>query len=281
VIGGAGAGAWLVRPAIPGMRPTPVTRAFTVSARQPPLAEEPAEADPARPSITSSEPPAPVTLVPSRLSVGTVDAVLVPERDLDRFKRFALGQPLAEDSLLIPGDRCFLVTESAGLRSTLPLGLPLRRVGPGGLYLAHGYALSPPLPPTARASLFNVREGQFVAVCPHGTYRFVGENARWVWSLWLPPTPPRFAAGISARGRVILERTDTLQAGAPPPASAATGADPAERARLRRDAILLEQEGRTQRAAELLEEAGQYARAATLYERLARADEPAPSGETR
>lgn len=206
--------------------------------------------------------------------------MLVHDSDLDRFKRFALGQPLAEDGLMIPGDGCFLVTESAGLRSTLPLGLPLRRVGPGGLYLAHGYALSPSLPPTARASLFNVSAGHFVVVSPDQTYRFAGENARWVWSLWLPPTRPRFAAGISARGRAILERTDALQAGAPGPAAAAAGANPAERARLRRDAILLEQEGRTQRAAELLEQAGQYARAAALYERLARADDAALGGET-
>ena len=269
------------------MQAIPVTRSFTVSAGQPPSAERLTEADPIKPSAAPAhpiasvtEPPAPVTLVPRRLSVGVVDAVLVPERDLERFKQFVLGRPLAEDGLLIPGDGCFLVTESAGLRSMLPFGLPLRLVGPGGLYLAHRYALSPPLPPTARASLFNVRPGQFVAVGPDGTYRFAAENARWVWSLWLPRTRPQFAAGISARGRAILERTDALQAGSPPPTAAVTGADPTERARLRREAILLEQEGRTQRAAELLEEAGQYARAASLYERLARTSDPVPGGET-
>ncbi|GAA5050099.1 hypothetical protein HNP84_004144 [Thermocatellispora tengchongensis] len=266
VIGRAGAGAWAVDPQA-GEKPA------HLMLTAPGLPLTPAPAVPGARGFRASE-RIEVGLVRSSRHHGPIDAVLLERDQLGALAEYMRGRPLAEEAYLIPGQDAYLLTEPARLLNSVPLGRPLRRVGPFGFYLAHGYALDPPLPPAAREDLFAVSPSRAVVVCPGEAIAFDVERARPVWHLWLPDELPAFRGGLPERGRAILERIERARAGREDTAAQEPGSE-ARRARLRLAAIQAQLADEPEEAARLLEEAGDYARAALALERLARAEEEA------
>lgn len=207
-------------------------------------------------------------LVPAA-PTGAADAVLLEDGELDGLRRFLTGRPLAEDGLLVLGPGYHVLTEPGGLLTRVPFGRPLRRIGPGALYLVDGYSLHPALPTGARRSLFDLAPDRLVVLAQGQTIVFrLEEHLVALWTLWLPEQPPAtVATELSSRGRAILDRLDTMVTVSP---AARPRGNVQDQSRLRREALLAETNDEIERAAELLEQAGDYARAGWLLQRVAR-----------
>ncbi|ETR70475.1 MAG: hypothetical protein OMM_03206 [Candidatus Magnetoglobus multicellularis str. Araruama] len=116
---------------------------------------------PQQPSVTShatfTEMPAPeihLRLTSSPPLPGFPDALLLDEKECGWLKEIIMGRPEAETTYLIPGQNHYLFIAPGGLTSTMPFGLPLRCIGPNGLYLQECRAFYPPLPENARKQAF-------------------------------------------------------------------------------------------------------------------------------
>lgn len=228
------------------------------------------------PAAPARLPPPPIRILASRRGPTQVDALLLDDQELHWLQRYLQGRPAAELSFILPGDGRHLLTAPGGLPEEIPFGVPLARIGPGGLYLELGRVLHPPLPPAARREAFQLQEGALVVVTGGGTpcaLRFDRAGLRPAWSLWLGAAP-ELRDSRPPGHRAGLERLADRLAGAlgpPPPAipelaPAAPGLEPQD---LRLQALRAELAGQYQEAAQLLETIGDYARAARLYEAAA------------
>jgi hypothetical protein len=234
--------------------------------------------------------PAPVQIVRASGHVGhgLPDAVLVDAQERDWLRAFLMARPLGERVYVVPGAQRTLVLVAAETAAGLPLGVPLRRVGPGALYLEHGLAFAPPLPAAARAAAFGMDDEQAVAVTREGAWRFRVRAMVPAWTMWAGAGPRMRAADgehagnlgklaeafarEAARARRAADPRAVsrfkLMADAQPVAGAPVSAS--ERARLRDEAAADVLRGELASAAGKLERAGDPAAAARLYERAAR-----------
>lgn len=214
------------------------------------------------------DPSAQVRIVADAGAQTAVDAVLLHDGELPLLRRYLPGRPLGEAGFLLPGPGCHLLLEPAGLARDLPFGVPLRRLGPGSLFLESGHTLTPPLPPAARARLFAL-DGTSAVVCWHGgRHRFPLTPMVPVWTLWTPPDPVEVSSGLSKAGRELLDALETLTGTSPPPHPTEPTAphDPGEA--LER-ATRLRAQGDHEGAAEAYRSAGDLLEAARLYEAAA------------
>jgi hypothetical protein len=217
--------------------------------------------------------PVPVQLVARPGGTGRVDAVLVDNDDLARLRAYLPGRPAAEVAFLLPGQGHHLLTAPGGLPGVVPFGIPLTRIGPGGLYVEVGHDFYPPLPDGARQQAFGLEGSRAVAVVQGGAYQFDPRRLVPAWSLWLGAAP-EVRNGLSPDGEALLmcisekiRREEAAQIA--PERPAPRQPDPSKRPRLLAEAQRLELAGKLVEAAELLEGAGELVRAARLYEEAA------------
>jgi hypothetical protein len=262
IVGGADSGGWRITSHGAEARPS-LELSFTVPRRA---------AKPSSPSTAglAADLRSPVRIVPAAHPDGRADAVLLDDAELHRLRRFLSRSPLAETAFLVLGPHRHLLTEPAGLLTTVPFGVPVHRIGPGGLYLEAGYVLDPPVPMIARQELFQLDNDSTVVVCADGAYRLALSALVPAWSLWLGEAPEP-TDGMSAYGQQLLAQL------APPGAPAAPlgggrhiRQHQPDRGQLLLDAERLEQRGDLAGAARSLEEGGELYRAALLYQRAAR-----------
>jgi hypothetical protein len=229
---------------------------------------------PATPAEVNLPAPLPVRLVAHRSGSTGADAVLLDDAELHWLRPFLAGRPVAERAFLLPGAGRHLLLAPGGLAERLPLGIPMTRIGPGGLYLEIGLDFHPPLPEGARIQAFGLTEDRVVAVAGDGAYGFDNRRLTPAWTLWVGAAPP-VQEGLSPNGRQLLARVAATvrQAEAEPsaatPAPAPPGSSPGVRPRLLEEAQRAELAGDLVRAAELLEAAGELGGAGRLYERAA------------
>jgi hypothetical protein len=189
---------------------------------------------------------------------------------------------------VVPGEQRTLVLVAAETAAGLPLGVPLRRVGPGALYLEHGLAFAPPLPEAARAAAFGVNDDEAVVIAREGAWRFRMRALVPAWTTWTGASPRmRTADGEpaanlrklgdafareAARARRAVDPRAVSRFKLPDEAQPMAGAPVSapERARLRDEAAADLLRGELIGAAGKLERAGDAAAAARLYERAAR-----------
>ncbi|CAK0750160.1 conserved hypothetical protein [Gammaproteobacteria bacterium] len=153
---------------------------------------------------------------PFPISVGLVDrptassrpdAILLDDTELEWLRAYLADQLSVWDSStipnrggvastdpsaslwLIPGPSHHLLLINNGLTEVLPFGVPLRRIGPGALFLAEGQTFSPPLPEAARARAFPCPRGVAITVSRDSkggiqSQRYLMANPLPVWTLW-------------------------------------------------------------------------------------------------
>ncbi len=218
-----------------------------------------------------------VDVVPGVGRAARADAVLVDERQLDLVSRYIRWRSLSETVSILPGDGQYLVTEPAGLETEIPFGVPLRFLGPGGLYVESSCDLRPPLPAAARANAFALDDESVVVLCRHGSWRFALEHLVPAWTLWLGAVP-EVRDALSPRAAALVEQLATVggvdgaprpKLGGPPRDARTPGAESVRRLDLIREGQRLELSGRLEDAAAVLEQAGHFLRAARLFERAA------------
>jgi hypothetical protein len=268
IIGGGDAGVWRIIER--GTEVTPMLDLAVAVPQEDAAAPPGAPASGSRPGGPASGYRTPVRIIAAAQPDGRADAVLVDDAELGRLRRFLARSPLAETAFLVLGPGRHLLTEPAGLLTAVPFGVPVHRIGPGGLYLEAGHVLDPPVPSVARPELFRLDGDSIVVVCTDGSWRLALSAMVPAWSLWVGEVPEP-GDGISERGRELLARLTPL---AVPAASRAAGTAAQtrpglDRGRLLDEAERLEQRGKLAEAARRLEESGELFRAALLYERAA------------
>ncbi len=218
--------------------------------------------------------PIPVRLVANRGGSAKIDAVLLDDTELGWLRPFLAGRPVAERAFLLPGASCHLLLAPGGLPGMIPFGIPLTRIGPGGLYLERGLDFHPPLPEGARHHVFGLAENRVVVVVNDGVYGFDTGRLTPAWTLWVGEVPP-VQEGLSPGGRQLLARVaDAVRQAEVNQAETKLvptqpRSQPNSRPRLLEEAQRAELAGDLVRAAELLEAAGELAGAGRLYERAA------------
>jgi hypothetical protein len=219
----------------------------------------------------------PVKLIAQRSGHARVDGVLVDEVELNWLRSLLMARPADESLFLLPGAGHYLVLAPGGLAGTLPLGIALEHLGPGGLYIEKKLKFHPPLPEAARQQLFHLTERRVVAVVSKGAYAFDRRRLVPAWTLWVGEAPP-VQEGLSPSGKRLLARfSDTVRQAVDREVAALAKQQPAvlpkspvnRRLRWLAEAQQAELAGDWLRAAELLEAAGELVRAGRLYERVA------------
>jgi hypothetical protein len=229
------------------------------------------------------EPPT-LTVVPARAHGQKIDAVLLSDEALAALPMVLEGLPLAETAQLTLGRDRHLLTATGGVLEDLPVGEPLRCVGPGQLYLPLGFRLKPQLPPAARRALFPADQGDAIVLTVDACYAFLLRTAVPVWQLWageppevdvqLPPEMERSLRliddGLTPQERT--RRVDFLPGLRRPrrPGPRGIRPTPMERGTWQDQAWALESDGQLIRAAELHNRHNQPPR---LYERAAELEE--------
>lgn len=186
------------------------------------LLEAPAIADRAAllPALTDNTPldRLALTLVPRRSTASVPDAVLLDDAELQWTRTFLIGKPAAETAFLVLGAGHHLLLAPGGLLSAVPFGVPLRHLGPGGLYVQAGWDFSPPLPHMARTSLFPCAPDDIVAVsCADNTgairaERYTLAQMLPVWTLWLGEAPTVQAGASGAQARRLQQLANAIDA---------------------------------------------------------------------
>jgi hypothetical protein len=218
----------------------------------------------------------------SRRASDRVDAILFLDAELDRVRRFVAARPLAlaETAHIVFGPGRHLLVAPPEALADVPVGTPVRRIGPGALFLESVAALSPQVPAAARQHLFAVDDVSIVVLARDTAVRLLLVDQRPAWSLWLGAMPV-VAADISTAGREILGRfaaiapSGSAAPGAPGAAGglgpsigrpAPAGSGMAEALDRAARALAM---GRLDEAAELYEYAGVHDRAGHLFRRIA------------
>ena len=217
--------------------------------------------------------PDPVRLIRRRDAGHRCEAILLDERELGYLRRLLHTRPLDKHTFLLPGPGQILLTAPSGLLQAVPLGIPLWRCGPGGLFLELGTDLFPPLPASARKRVLGLSGDHVVTVTSRGAIRFELEHLRPAWVLWAGKGPAG-REGLSAASVELLRRLEGAAfhpAAAPPSESVRKLGMPDDpRPDLLRRAQHAELLGDLRGAAELLEQAGELHAAGRLWERAAR-----------
>ncbi|WP_203914615.1 hypothetical protein, partial [Rhizocola hellebori] len=236
----------------------------------------PASAAPAPPDLTSMQQE--VRVRPSPRHSGRADAVLVTDDELTPLRQYIRTRPLSETAHVVFGPGHHLLIAPPALLDEVPIGTPLRRIGPGGLFLESTAALVPPVPAAARQRLFAPDEESLVVLCRTGAYRLQLADTRPAWALWLGPSPA-VEGDLSVAAKEILSRYAAAQddpapvqprpsAAAAPAGPVAGNAAPTMAQALSHAAHALAN-GHLEEAAEWYEFAGQDRRAAELFRRAA------------
>ncbi|MGW4942363.1 hypothetical protein ACWEOZ_12345 [Actinoplanes sp. NPDC004185] len=196
-----------------------------------------------------------------------IDAVLVTDQQLALVRRYLETTPTDHAARLIlgPGRHLLLGAGSDDL-GQVPVGVPVRRLGPGPLYVESGCALRPAVPASARAGLFGLRDDVVVVATRAGTVRLDRAHTCPAWTLWLDAPPP-VTGELSAAALGLLQRLSAV--GHEPADPLPAGPEPADRARLLDHAYDLLEAGSWAASAEYFEAAGEHRRAANLYRRAA------------
>lgn len=217
--------------------------------------------------------PLPMRLMPSSRPHPT-DALLLDAKETGWLARYVQSRPLGEGIYVIGrGDVCLLLA-SAGIAAQIPFGTPLWRIGPAGLYVAHGVAFDPPLSEAARLRSFAIDDRHLVAVTRQGAWRFDLEALAPVWTLWVGE-PPAVAdvlpAGAEKRVLAMARSLEAVPSRVPLPREPALhpAADAKEREQLLQEAMAFEKRGELVEAARQRERAGDFQGAGRLYHRAA------------
>jgi FtsH ternary system domain X7 len=239
--------------------------------------------------------PQPLSIVPAEHGDTRLDAVLLSVSDLAAARVLLEGHPLAEVAMLVPGRDHFLLIAGGGIVDQIPLGHYLTAVGPGPIYVAHGWRTEPTLPAAAWRSLFGLLGHRALVLQKDRTLAFDLSARRPVWELWAGE-PPAVDEQIPDGAQTVLAELDTATAPAPSrpaprsprpvrqvepepetgglrgflrqrlPNSARTAAEPQT---WQEQALSSELEGKLGAAARLYDQHGDPLRAARLYERAA------------
>jgi hypothetical protein len=238
---------------------------------------DPGWAEPAAAPSTPN-PPA-LTLARTRMRGVAVDAALLDDADLQCLPALLAGEPLAEIAVLLRGRNRHLLTAPGGLLENLPVGEALYCLGPGSLYLPHGWRTDPLLPARARRALFPTGTDTAIVLLPDSALRYNLTAEQPVWTLWAGELPP-VDDQLPAPAVTELHALDRASTGGPAPASprpriapvpadgrpARAGTAPPD---WYDDAYTAERHGDYTTAAEIFLRHNDPLRAARLYERAA------------
>jgi len=246
---------------------------------------------PQQPSVTShatfTEMPAPeihLRLTSSPPLPGFPDALLLDEKECEWLKEILMGRPVAETTYLIPGQNHYLLIAPGGLTSTMPFGLPLRCIGPNGLYLQECRSFYPPLPENARKQAFPCTADtiQVVIDSPKtsklSAIQFQTKHLMPVWQLWMVKGPEVIKGVSEGVAKTLKELSTKIQlpeskplkkqlARMLPKSLAPTQKSNPEA--LRQEALSLIHKKQFAEAARYMEQAGDMLTAARLYEQAA------------
>ena len=234
--------------------------------------------------------PAELKIVPALDHNDPIDALLLDDADLASLPLLLQGHPLAEFASVVRGRNRHLLVAPGGILERMPLGEYLACVGPGPIYLAHGWRTEPRLPAVVWRQLISVVPGWALVLEPARTMVFDLSLRRPVWELWageLPPFDPQLpddATELLARMEEQLRAA--ARRGPGQPGDGGTGKRPAGmrgvldrltggRARSPRQPDWRERADQAELAGELLlaarlhEQNGEPERAGRLYERAA------------
>ena len=235
--------------------------------------------------------PAELKIVPALDRGGPIDALLLDDDDLAGLPLLLQGHPLAEFATLVRGRDRHLLTAPGGIIERIPLGEYLACVGPGPIYLAHGWRTEPRLPADVWRRLITVVPGTALVLEQTRTMVFDLNRRQPVWELWAGGLPP-FDAQLDADADELLSRMeeqlraatqprpgDPRQRGKADQQGGARGllrrltrTDPAasrDQLDWRERADEAERAGELLVAAKLHEDNGELERAGRLYERAA------------
>ncbi|WP_433824597.1 hypothetical protein ACQP2E_20865 [Actinoplanes sp. CA-015351] len=197
-----------------------------------------------------------------------VDAVLVSDAELAPLRGYLQRTTAHNDATLVPGPgRHLLVSTGAEDLADIPLGVPVRHLGPDGLYLESGCVLRPPVPVTARPALFGVDGNVLVVATRAGTVRLELDRSCPAWTMWLEG-PAEVAGDLSPEALRLLENLE-ISGYRPEAGEADEPVTGVTRAAVLDKAGDLVAGGAFEAAAELLEQIGEQRRAAILYRRAA------------
>jgi hypothetical protein len=246
--------------------------------------------DPTWPDDGTGEPlrPEPMSVVPAATPEAAVDALLLTDEDLRYLPALLEGHPIAELAELVVGRDRHLLIAAGGVLERIPIGEYLYAVGPGPVYLPHGWRTRPRLPGTAWRELLDVGAQVALVLLAERSLAFDLSGRRPVWELWAGDLPP-LTVELPPGARSVLQEIDAAQVPAQPPARARPERAPARATGLRgmierlqavrptrrprswqEEATEAELQGDLFRAADLFDRHGQPRRAAHLFERAAR-----------
>jgi hypothetical protein len=246
---------------------------------------------PEQPSVTShariTDIPTPeinLRLIQSPPLLGYPDALLLDEKECEWLKNILMGRPEAETTYLIPGQNYFLLIAPGGLTSSMPFGIPLRCIGPNGLYLQECRAFYPPLPENARKQAFPCTNDHIKVVIDApktsrmATLQFQLQHLIPVWQLWMVDGP-EVLEGVSKNiAKTLKQLSKKNQLPKPKPLQKQLARmlpksmAPTQKASpetLRQQALSLIHKKQFAEAARYMEQAGDMATAARLYEKAA------------
>jgi len=230
--------------------------------------------------------PLPIAIIarpPGAEPPGPVEAILVDDRQLGWLATWLAAHPAGDRLFVILGPGRHLLTAPEGVAATVPFGVPLTRIGPGGLFLELGLGFFPPLPASARARAFGTggtppttRPGPtgdrgpppVVAVTGDGCFRFDPAALLPAWMLWIGPAPA-VTAGLSPAAVALLASVAKTPGRPRPPPRPLPGHDAPDTGETRRQAEQALLRGDLVGAARLFEQAGDPERAGRLYEKAA------------
>ena len=180
-------------------------------------------------------PPADLTIVRAGDDGSPIDALLLDDDDLANLAPLLEGRPLAEFAALVPGRDRHLLVASGGIIERIPLGEYLSCIGPGPIYLPHGWRTAPRLPAPVWRQLTKITPGTALVLERDRTLAFDLNLRRPVWELWagelppfdpqLPPEASQALARIEAQLEVQAPRV-TAPVDGPPDESSDAGAHP-------------------------------------------------------